>query len=138
MADHPYMLFDTNQNGKRYADGRVKGEYAPERASYIQIGKREVLLTLTGPQDVKLPEHGTPRPVLLSLHPDSTFTDMKYLTDQVFAFAGHSWRTFFRTASPVTIQYPKLIAHGLGHLSKVDSWNPDLMLGRIGRTPWFL
>jgi len=139
MEHHPCILFDTNQPGQRDpTTGRCKGQYAPARGSYIEIGKREVLLSLTGPRDVKRPEHGMPRPILLSLHPDSTFTDMKYLTDQFFAFAGHSWRTFLPCSSPVTILYPNLIANGLGHLSKVESWNPDLMLGHIGRTPWFL
>jgi hypothetical protein len=136
---HPYMLFDTKQGGALdYETKRTKGIYAPERGGYLELGNREVLLSLTGPREVKRPEDGTPRPLFLSLHRDSTFTDMTYLTRQVFTFACHSWRTFLPASVPVTIQYSNLIANALGHLSLLDRWNPEVMLGRIGTTRWFL
>jgi hypothetical protein len=136
---HPYMLFDTSEDGiKDFDTGRIKGQYAPARGRYLELGNRDALLFLTGPHEVKRPEDGTPRPLLLSLHPDSSFTDMTYLTEQVFAFACHSWRTFLPVSLPVTIQYPNLIADSLGKYSRLDWWNPDVMLGRIGKTPWFL
>jgi hypothetical protein len=34
--------------------------------------------------------------------------------------------------------YSELIASLLGKLSQVSRWNPDVMLGRIGRSRWFL
>ena len=112
--------------------------YAPRRASTLQLSNRDMLLCLTGPNEVKRPEDGMPSPLLLSLHKDSSFTDMTYLTRQVFAFACHSWRTFLPGSVPVTIQYSDLIAKTLGHLSLLDKWDPDVMLGRIGKTRWFL
>jgi hypothetical protein len=63
---------------------------------------------------------------------------MTYLTRQVFTFASHSWRAFLSGSVPVTIQYSNLIATALGHLSLLDRWNPEVMLGRIGKTRWFL
>ena len=136
---HPYILFDKDQSGTfDYETKRTKGIYATERGRYLELGNREVLLSLTGPREVKRPEDGTPRPLFLSLHRDSTFTDMTYLTRQVFTFACHSWRTFLPASVPVTIQYSNLIANALGHLSLMDRWNPDVMLGRIGTTRWFL
>jgi hypothetical protein len=63
---------------------------------------------------------------------------MTYLTTQVFTFACHSWRTFQAASEPVTTLYPNRIAKTLGRLSLLDRWNPDVMLGRIGRTTWFL
>jgi argonaute-like protein implicated in RNA metabolism and viral defense len=136
---HPYLLFDTKQRGAfdRETKG-TKGIYAPERGRYLEVGNREVLLSLTGPKDVKRPEDGTPKPLFLSLHHDSSFTDMTYLTRQVFRFACHSWRSFLPGSVPVTIQYSDLIARALGNLSLMDRWNPDVMLGRIGKTRWFL
>ena len=104
----------------------------------LELGNREVLLSLTGPREVKRPEDGIPRPLFLSLHRDSTFTDMTYLTRQVFTFACHSWRTFLPASVPVTIQYSNLIARALGNLSLLDRWNPEVMLGRIGTTRWML
>lgn len=136
---HPYIGFDTSQDGVNDFDTRrIKGQYAPTRGRYLQLGHRDVLLSLTGPREVKRPEDGTPRPLLLSLHRDSSFTDMKYLAEQVFAFACHSWRTFLPISLPVTIQYSDLIANSLGKLSRLGQWNPDVMLGRIGKTKWFL
>ena len=136
---HPYMAFDTDQDGVRdYDTGRSKGQYAPVRGCYLELGNRETLLSLTGPNQVKRPEDGTPRPLLLSLHKDSSFTDMPYLVEQAYAFACHSWRTFLPISFPVTIQYSDLIAKALGRLSRLDRWNPDVMLDRIGKTLWFL
>jgi hypothetical protein len=136
--DHPYVLFDTDQRGVQVGRGLVKGLYAPVRGSYLQLGDRAVLLSLTGPKEVKRAEHGTPRPLLLSLHRDSSFTDMVYITEQIFSFSWHSWRTFLPASLPVTIGYSNLIANGLGHLSRLERWNPDVMLGQIGRGRWFL
>lgn len=136
---HPYLIFDKSQTGVVDFDTkRSKGVYAPRRASTLQLSNRDVLLCLTGPSEVKRPEDGMPSPLLLSLHKDSSFTDMTYLTRQVFAFACHSWRTFLPGSIPVTIQYSDLIARTLGHLSLFDKWDPDVMLGRIGKTRWFL
>lgn len=137
--EHPYLIFDTSQDGVfDYETRRSKGVYAPRRASTLQLSNRDMLLCLTGPSEVKRPEDGMPSPLLLTLHKDSSFTDMTYLTRQVFAFACHSWRTFLPGSVPVTIQYSDLIAKTLGHLSLLDKWNPDVMLGRIGKTRWFL
>jgi Piwi domain len=136
---HPYLIFDQSQGGVMdYETKRSKGVYAPKRASTLQLSNRDVLLCLTGPTEVKRPEDGLPSPLLLNLHKDSSFTDMTYLTRQVFAFACHSWRTFLPASVPVTIQYSDLIAKTLGHLSLLDKWDPDVMLGRIGKTRWFL
>lgn len=136
---HPYLLFDRGEQGVRDFDtGKTKGIYAPKRASSLQLSNRDLLLCLTGASEVKRPEDGLPRPVLLSLHKDSSFTDMTYLSRQVFAFACHSWRTFLPASVPVTIQYSDLIARTLGHLSLIDKWDPDVMLGKIGKTRWFL
>jgi hypothetical protein len=136
---HPYMAFDTSQDGvKDFETRRSKGQFAPTRGKYLQLGNRDVVLFLTGPNEVKRPEDGTPQPLLLSLHRESSFTDMPYLAEQLYAFACHSWRTFLPGSLPVTIQYPNLIANSLGKLSRLDRWNPDVMLDRIGKTMWFL
>jgi hypothetical protein len=136
---HPYLLFDQSQKGSRDFDtGLTKGVFAPSRSSSLQLSNRDALLCLTGPNEVKRPEDGIPRPLLLSLHRDSSFSDMTYLTRQVFAFACHSWRTFLPASHPVTTQYSDLIARALGSLALLERWNPDVMLGKIGTTRWML
>jgi argonaute-like protein len=140
IADnHPYRLFDENQEGVFDPRvGKVKGVCAPDRGYFLQLSSYEVLLTTTGARDIKQPQHGMPRPILLKLHRNSTFNDMTYLARQVFAFSCHSWRSFFPSPMPVTIMYSDLMAGLLGNLATVSLWNPDSMLGRIGKTRWFL
>lgn len=137
--DHPYLLLDSSQRGVRDFDtNSTKGVYAPERGSYIQLSRHEVLVCLTGARDVKRPTDGVPRPVLAKLHRASTFSDVTYLARQLGRFAGHSWRSFFPAPMPVTILYSQLAAQKMGQLESLSSWTPDSLLGRIGATRWFL
>jgi hypothetical protein len=140
VEDHPFLLFDEAQRGVPAYDGSggVKGVFAPARGRFLRLSGHEVLMTLTGPTDVKQPSDGLPRPVVLRLGRGSTFKDMTYLARQVNTFACHSWRSFFPSPLPVTILYSELIARLLGQLSTLPQWNPSLMLGRIGETRWFL
>jgi len=102
---------------------------------FLRLSGYEVLITLTGPSDVKQSSDGL---FVLRLARGSTFKDMTYLTRQANTFACHSWRSFFPSPLPVTILYSELIARLLGQLSTLPQWNPSLMLGRIGETRWFL
>ncbi|MES1241018.1 MAG: Piwi domain-containing protein [Acidobacteriota bacterium] len=140
VADsHPYLVFDELQKGTWDYTGRTqKGVYAPSRGQFFRLSNSEVLISLTGPKDVKQASHGLPRPILLRLHRASTFTDTTYLARQVFAFASHSWRSFFPSPMPVTILYSELVARLLTQLATVDSSVANAVLGRIGRTRWFL
>lgn len=139
VEDHPYLLFDEAQPGvASYGTDEKKGALAPPRGSFFHLDRREVLISLTGAKELKQPSDGLPRPLLLKLHRNSSFTDLTYLSRQVFAFACHSWRSFLPAPRPVTILYSDLLARLLGRLETVPRWNPDCMLGRIGRTRWFL
>lgn len=137
--DHPFLVFDEMQGG--VYDFKTKGKkgiYVPQRGYFLHFSDHETLMTTTGPNDIKLAEHGMPRPIFLKLHKNSTFTDMTYLARQIFAFTCHSWRSFFPSSMPVTIFYSDLIANLLGNLDNVSAWDADSMLGRIGNTRWFL
>ena len=132
--DHPYLLFDDESTGVK---GR--GEKTPVRGLFAEVGDNEALLTLTGAQQLKRPTDGLPRPLLLTLHRDSTFKDIIYLTKQVYWFSNHSWRSFLPAAMPVTIYYSDLVAGLLGRLDRLGNrWSPSVMLGKIGTTRWFL
>jgi hypothetical protein len=136
---HPYLLFDEGQDGVYdYEAKQKKGVFAPERGRVLRLSNSEVLLVLTGPRDVKRPQDGLPSPVLLRLHRASTFTDTTYLSRQVYAFANHSWRSFFPGSLPVTVQYSGLIAGLLGKLGRLPNWNAEVLWGRVGRSRWFL
>ena len=140
VKQHPFILFDKKQDGIYDYEMRTsgKGQYAPKRGLFFRISKSEVLLSLTGAQEVKRLQDGIPNPILLRLHKESTFKDTTYLTRQVFTFSCHSWRSFFPSPMPVTITYSGLIAKMLGQLGTISSWDSNVMLGRIGETRWFL
>lgn len=138
IADHhPFRLFDESQQGVPTRDG-MKGILAPERGLFLEVSDRQILLVLTGPQDLKLASQGLPQPVLLKLHQASTFDDMTYLAKQVAVFAAHSWRSFSPASMPVTILYSDLLAGLLPHLTAVDPGVTTALLGRIGSSRWFL
>jgi hypothetical protein len=137
VDDHPFTLFDEAQPGIRWS-GAMKGALAPERGLSVVLSDAETLLCFTGSREVKLPHHGLPQPSLLKLHRKSTFRDMTYLARQAFDFSCHSWRMFTPAPLPITILYSELIARLLAGLRDIPNWDPDTMLGSIGRTRWFL
>lgn len=139
VDNHPFHVFDENNKGvKDYLTHQIKGRFAPPRGAFLTLSKWEALLSFKGSREVKRLQDGIPQPVLLRLHRDSTFTDLTYLARQSFDFSCHSWRSFSPAPLPITILYSALIAKLLKNLSSVSGWNPDVILGRIGRTRWFL
>jgi hypothetical protein len=72
--EHDWGLFDQNSDGHR---GR--GRRVPERGHAVQVSRSEMLISVTGPHDMRLPLQGLPRPLLLKLHRESTFSDFDYI-----------------------------------------------------------
>lgn len=139
VDDHPFYIFDENNTEGVFGTyQQPKGRLAPPRGLLWKIDKHEALLSFTGARELKRSEDGIPQPLLLRLHRDSTFKDITYLCRQAFAFSCHSWRSFSPAPLPITILYSELIARLLRGLSDVSGWDADAMLGRIGRTRWFL
>ncbi len=137
--EHDTVLFDSDSPGVRsYSADVMKGEYAPLRGTYLTLNKSNTILSLTGAGQIKKATDGFPYPVLLHLHRCSTFTDMKYLTEQVYTFACHSWRSFDMGRMPVTIAYSQLIARQLGRLGALPHFSVDSIHGRLNRLRWFL
>lgn len=137
VDDHPFSIFDDDNPGIRWGNA-MKAEKSPERGLAVTLSETETLLSFTGSREVKQAHHGLPRPSLLRLHRRSTFRDMTYLTRQAFDFSGHSWRMLTPAPHPITIHYSELIARLLSGLRHVPNWDPDTMLGPVGRTRWFL
>ena len=139
MADaHPFQLFDEKQCGARASRGLSKGVKAAPRGLIVHLSPRKVLLCLKGAHELKQAGDGHPSPLLMHLHRTSTFRDLTYLARQASSFACHSWRSFLPAPMPITILYSQLVAGGLRGLSTVSGWSDDAIVGRIGRTRWFL
>ena len=139
IADaHPYRVFDEMERGAPAGGGSRKGACAPPRGLLIRLSDRDALLCLKGARELKQRTDGHPGPLLLNLHRKSSFRDLTYLGRQAFAFSCHSWRSFLPSPLPITVLYSQLVAQNLKRLSRVSGWSDDAIVGRIGRTRWFL
>ena len=138
VDDHPFLAFDENNAGVTGPGGSKKGTFAPERGTMLKFTRDEALIAFSGARELKRPSDGLPKPVLLRLHPDSTFKDITYQTRQAFAFSCNSLRGFAPAPLPITVLYSELIATLLNNLESVTGWDAEAMFGRIGRTRWFL
>lgn len=134
---HPWRIFDLYSDGINFK-GNKKGEYVPWRGCYIPLGPRAALLGLTGPYQLKTHLQGCPEPILISLHRESTFNSLDYVSEQIYKLAYMSWRSFFPASMPVTIAYSDLIAKLLGELKDIPNWNPDMLITKLSESRWFL
>lgn len=130
--DHGLHMFDSATAGEQ------KGRLAPSRGKTFKLAKHEMLIYLIGQRELRQDTDGHPRGVILDVHKDSTFKDIKYLSAQLYSFASHSWRSYFPNPMPVTISYSDLIARNLGWLNQLPGWNDSVMIGKIGQSQWFL
>jgi hypothetical protein len=138
---HPWKVFDKNAEGINHYDNYkryTKGEYVPFRGLRIPLGPQAGLLTLTGPHQLKTHLQGCPEPILVSIHPESTFKSWEYLAGQVFNLTFMSWRSFFPSSRPVTIEYSDFIAKMMGLLRDISNWNPDILSTKLRESRWFL
>lgn len=138
---HPWKVFDRTAKGINHYDNYrtyTKGEYVPFRGLCIPLGPQAGLLTLTGPHQLKTHLQGCPEPTLVSIHPESTFKSWEYLAGQVFNLTFMSWRSFFPSTKPVTIEYSNFIAKMMGSLRDISNWNPDILSTKLRESRWFL
>ncbi|WP_437628225.1 argonaute/piwi family protein [Sorangium sp. So ce1151] len=133
---HPFMLFDPSEPG--IGERRPKGVATAPRGLRVDLDDNEALVCLKGASDLRRWSDGSPKPMLLRLHPASTFKDLSYLARQVFDFTFLSWRTMFGSSHPMTVLYADLVAEQLLRLRDVSIWSPETILGPVGRSRWFL
>ena len=138
---HPWKVFDLSSKGTDHWENykkTIKGAHVPYRGFCIPLGPQSALLTLTGPPQLKTPLQGCPSPILVSVHPESTFNSRDYLVNQVYKLTFMSWRSFFPSQVPVTIEYSDMIARFLGNLREVPKWNSDALNTKLRESRWFL
>lgn len=130
--DHGLHMFDSASAGQQ------KGKFAPPRGKALKLSNHEMLVYLIGQRELHQETDGHPRGLILDVHKDSTFKDIRYLSNQVYSFASHSWRSYFPNPMPVTITYSDLIAKNLGWLNQLPGWTDAIMIGKLGQSQWFL
>jgi argonaute-like protein implicated in RNA metabolism and viral defense len=137
IEDHDWMMYDLSSPGVGEGS-KVKGKCVPVRGHAVPISRSQMLITTTGPRELKVATHGAPQPLLIQLHRESTFTDLDYLAGQVFRFSALSWRRLYPSRTPVTTVYSDLIARLLGQLRSVRNWNSDITSTKLRESRWFL
>jgi hypothetical protein len=135
--DHPFKVLDSSQRGLTTKRG-CKGALAPERGTIAQLGRYTRLLSTNGPHQIKRPTTPLPSPLLVHLHPESSYRDLAYLTEQALKFTSLTWRSTQPAAEPVTIYYSELIAGLLARLQAVPGWSPAVLNSKLRSSKWFL
>lgn len=139
--DHHLQLFDTANIAPAVVRGqnrRQKPEAAllAPRGLSVAIGPRERLVTFIGVEQYR--GHGSPTPLRITLDKRSTFTDVDYVTQQLFSLAFMNAGTLNPGVAPVTLTYAGKIAHLTGHLRAVQNWTVELIQTRLGPKLWFV
>ena len=135
-----FRLFDRDQSGipmRNYGDVR-KAVFVPQRGAIAQLGSFTRLLCSNGPELIKRPVSPLPLPLLLHIHPESTYRDLASLAEQVLKFTSLSWRSTLPAKLPVTIYYSELIADLLSRLRDVNGWTPAVLNLKLRASRWFL
>lgn len=137
---HAFFLLDRQQHGiaSKFGKGTPKAVYVPQRGLIVQLGRYTRLLCTNGPELIKRELSPLPAPLLIHIHPDSSFRDLTYLTDQVLKFTSLSWRSTLPAKLPVTVYYSELIAELLARLRQVRDWSPAMVNVKLRASKWFL
>lgn len=131
-----YALLHVNDSHDVRLYDQADDRLIPPRRLVVELGPRERLIVLIGPEQYR--GRGTNAPLRLTLHRASTFRDLDYLTQQLYEFAGISWRTFNLATQPVTIRYSELMAQLNSKLREVAPWNQEIVRTKLRRKLWFL
>jgi len=138
--DHPFRLFDRVQQGipMKNQPKVKKAVFVPQRGVVAQLGSFTRLLCTNGPELIKRPVSPLPLPLLVHIHPESTYRDLASLAEQVLKFTSLSWRSTLPAKLPVTIYYSELIAGLLSRLRGVPDWSPAMLNIKLRASKWFL
>jgi Piwi domain len=138
--DHPFYIMDPKERGEPIKrDSMVmKGAFAPARGTIARIGRSTRLLAVNSGKLIKRQNSPLPAPLLISLHPDSTFKDVDFLAEQALKFTSLSWRSVLPAETPVTIFYSERIAELLGRLKDVPDFSTTALSVKLKWSRWFL
>ncbi|MBR9859792.1 Piwi domain protein [bacterium] len=146
---HPYMLFDSSQTGTQGYRRHIKGQFVPQRKSNLILDSSTCLVQMLGPQQIKTNRHGASAPILIRIRlpqgnynaesiEELLFTDIQYITQQIYSFSYLSWRGFLPGETPATMLYSDLISQLLGKLRKIEGWQANVLNFNLKRKKWFL
>lgn len=122
--------------------------YVPHRGANINLDSLSCLIQMLGVAQIKSEKHGSSNPILIRIRKPSgelnskfeskLFSDIHYITQQIYSFTYLSWRTFFEEEDPATMSYSNLIARLLGNLRNINGWHPEVINFNLRKKKWFL
>jgi hypothetical protein len=110
--------------------------FLPPRGLAVTLGPRERLVTFIGVDQYR--GNGSPAPLRITLDKRSTFTDVDYLTQQLYLLSFMSVRSLNPGIAPVTVSYAERLAQLTAHLRGVQQWTVELIQQKLGRKLWFI
>jgi hypothetical protein len=130
---HPWMMYQdiSQQNGNSAVT-------FCERGANLVLDYHSCLIQLRGDKDRPNKKHRPPFPVLLRIHPKSTYKDLAYISQQALDFSFLNWRSFYPTELPVTIFYSSIMAEMSSKLQRIKGWNPVFLDQHFRKKAWFL
>lgn len=145
---HPYKLYEPSQSGTMRGNNSL-GEFTPLRGSNIILDSTSCLIQMLGANEIYTDRHGASAPVLIRIRipqrnfdtsslSEMLFTDIQYITQQIYSFTYLSWRGFRPRELPATMVYSDLIANLLGRLRKISGWQPNVLNFKLKQKKWFL
>lgn len=145
---HPYVMFDEQQPGFDKF-GSTIGKFVPNRGANIVLNESSCVVQMLGPSEMKTGKHGASRPILIKvLKPSSyeveddvkplLFSDLHYITQQIFKFTYLSWRGFLPNQKPATMLYSSLISRLLSRLRAIPGWKSEVINFNLKYKKWFL
>ncbi len=100
------------------------------KGQYIRLNALESLLVVNDKSAI---------PLRVCIDKRSTFKDIYYISQQVFAFSHLSERSFMPSKKPITILYPSIMANLIEKLKIIDKWDYDkLRVKGVTEKLWFL
>src|SRR5665648_641415 len=145
---HPFLMYDESQKGiVKY--GKPIGDFVPKRGENIVLNDYSCLVQMLWVDEMRTSKHGASHPLLIKiLRPTSfeegdnlkelLFSDLHYITQQIFKFSLLSWRSFMPNQNPATMQYSNLIAKILGKLRTMPGWKSEVINLNLKYKKWFL
>lgn len=101
-----------------------------KKGQYIHISQEESLLIMNDKSNI---------PLRITVDKRSNFKDIYYISQQIFAFAHLSERSFKPSKKPITILYPSIMAGLIEKLKMIDNWDYDkLKVKGVTEKLWFL
>ncbi|GIU68807.1 MAG: hypothetical protein KatS3mg002_0043 [Candidatus Woesearchaeota archaeon] len=139
LTNIPYAIVHVNEYSNFRLFDSSHLSYIPPKGFSVRLSSHESLILLDGRIDGNRYRIGVPRVLNVRIDKRSTLDRSKFsdLIKQIYHFSYINWRGFNAAATPITLNYSKLIARMIIELG-VENWNQIIAGGKLRDKAWFL